>query len=112
MPGLGDIPVVDLAFNNRVHTTRQDAALVLVTPRIAGTINTGTREFRGETLSRVLDLWNTLVEPTGGLDAVLGTLQCERPALITRCSAMCACQVPGDQTILGPTLTDTVARLR
>ncbi len=111
VPGLGDIPVVDLAFNNSVHTTRQDAALVLVTPRIAGTINTGTREFRGETLSRVLELWNTLVEPTGGLDAVLGTLRAKgRPyhPLLGDVRLPSA----GDQTILGPTLTDTVARLR
>jgi tetratricopeptide (TPR) repeat protein len=111
VPGLGDIPVVDLAFNNRVQTTRQDAALVLVTPRIAGMINTGTREFRGETLSRVLDLWNTLVEPTGGLDAVLGTLRAKgRPyhPLLGDVRLPSA----GDQTILGPTLTDTVARLR
>jgi type II secretory pathway component GspD/PulD (secretin) len=111
VPGLGDIPVVDLAFNNRVQTTRQDAALVLVTPRLAGTINTTTREFRGETLSRVLDLWNTLVEPTGGLDAVIGTLRAKgRPYH----PLLGDVRLPNaaDQTILGPTLTDTVARLR
>jgi type II secretory pathway component GspD/PulD (secretin) len=74
-PVLGDIPVVDTLFNARTRTERRDVALVLVTPRLAGTINTGTREFRSETLNRLLGVWNTLVDPTSGLDTVIGVLE-------------------------------------
>ena len=74
VPGLGDVPVVKTFFNSRDHTTRQDAALILVTPRLPGSIDTGTRELRGETLEHLLKLWDSFVEPTSGLDATLRVL--------------------------------------
>ena len=63
VPLLGDIPVVDLLFNARTNTHRKDAALVLVTPRLPGTIETDTREFRTETLMRLLSFWKDLIDP-------------------------------------------------
>ena len=111
VPGLGDVPVVDLAFNNRAHTTRQDAALVLVTPRIAGTLNTDSREFRSESLDRALQLWNTFVEPTSDLDAITTTLRGKwRPYH----PLLGDLRLPkaSDAATLGATLADTVSRLR
>ncbi|MBE7418847.1 MAG: hypothetical protein HS128_14105 [Ideonella sp.] len=70
VPVLGDIPVANLLFNERSKTQSRDAAIVLVTPRLAGTIETDTREFRGETLQRLLSLWNDLVDPLTNIDAV------------------------------------------
>jgi Flp pilus assembly protein TadD len=75
VPGLGDVPIVNTLFKSRDHTTRQDAALILVTPRLPGSIDTGTRELRGETLERLLDLWKTVVDPTSNLDATLRVLE-------------------------------------
>ena len=71
VPGLGDVPIVNTFFRSKDHTSRQDAALILVTPRLPGSFETGTREFRGETLEHLLKLWNDFVEPTSGLDATL-----------------------------------------
>jgi type II secretory pathway component GspD/PulD (secretin) len=71
-PGLGDTPVLDTLFNARRRTQRRDVALVLVTPRLAGVVETDTREFRGETLNRLLSLWKDYIDPTVNLDAILG----------------------------------------
>jgi Tfp pilus assembly protein PilF len=74
-PGLGDIPGVDAFFNARTRTDRRDVALVLVTPRLPGPLETGTREFRGDTLSRLLSLWKDLIDPTANMDAIIGTIE-------------------------------------
>ena len=74
-PGLGDIPGVDTFFNQRINTERRDVALVLVTPRLPGSIETDTREFRGETLNRLLSLWKDLIDPTANMDAIIGTIE-------------------------------------
>lgn len=71
VPGLGDVPIVKTFFKSRDHTSRQDAALILVTPRLPGSIDTGTRELRGETLEHLLKLWDSFVDPVSGLDATL-----------------------------------------
>jgi type II secretory pathway component GspD/PulD (secretin) len=73
-PVLGDIPVVDTLFNERSRTQSRDAAIVLVTPRLPGTIETGTREFRTATLNRVLSLWKDLVDPLANTDALIDKL--------------------------------------
>ncbi|MGH8137670.1 MAG: hypothetical protein ACREVV_05675 [Steroidobacteraceae bacterium] len=67
-PGLGDVPLINSLFRSRTATERRDAALILVTPRIPGKIDTDTRVFRPETLQRLLDLWNKFIEPVGGID--------------------------------------------
>jgi Flp pilus assembly protein TadD len=69
-PVLGDIPVVDTLFNARTNTERRDTALVLVTPRIAGFLDTESREFRGDTLKKLLSLWKRLIDPSSNLDAI------------------------------------------
>ena len=73
-PGLGDIPGVDLLFNERRNTQRRDAALILVTPRLPGFAETDTREFRSETLNKLLSLWKDVVEPVSNLDAIIEKL--------------------------------------
>ena len=71
VPILGDIPGVDWLFDSRARTRRWDAALVLVTPRLPSSIETGTREFRSETLTKLLALWKDLVDPISNVDAVI-----------------------------------------
>ena len=75
VPILGDIPIVDMLFNERSKTQSRDAAIVLVTPRLAGSIETGTREFRTETLKRLLSLWKDLVDPLANMDALTGKIR-------------------------------------
>jgi len=70
VPVLGDIPVANTLFNERSTTQSRDAAIVLVTPRLAGSIETGTREFRAETLKRLLSAWNEVVDPLTNMDAL------------------------------------------
>lgn len=74
VPVLGDIPVGNLLFNERQKTQSRDAAIVLVTPRLVGTLDTGTRVFRTETLTRLLTLWKELVDPLTNLDVLTAKL--------------------------------------
>lgn len=71
VPILGEIPGLDVLFDSRARTRRWDAALVLVTPRLPGSIETGTRAFRSETLTKLLALWKDLVDPISNVDAVI-----------------------------------------
>ncbi|MBK9572335.1 MAG: hypothetical protein IPO43_06195 [Rhodoferax sp.] len=75
VPVLGDIPVGNVLFNERQKTQSRDAAIVLVTPRLAGTIDTDTREFRAETLSRLLSVWRDTVDPLANMDALTGKIR-------------------------------------
>lgn len=75
VPILGDIPIANLLFNERSTTQTRDAAIVLVTPRFAGSIQTGTREFRTETLKRLLSVWNEVVDPLTNMDALTATIR-------------------------------------
>jgi len=110
-PGLGDVPLIDLAFNARTRITRQDAALVLVTPRIPGMLDTGTGEFRGDTLQRLLGLWKSFVEPTGGMDATIRTIEAKTRYFRPLVGDL---RLPGvrDPQLLAATIADTAARLR
>src|SRR5207244_1641232 len=74
-PVLGDTPGVNTFFNSRTRTERRDVALVLVTPRLAGSVETDTREFRGDTLNSLLSLWKELIDPTSNMDAIIGTIR-------------------------------------
>jgi Tfp pilus assembly protein PilF len=75
VPVLGDIPVGNVLFNERQKTQSRDAAIVLVTPRLAGTIDTDTREFRAETLSRLLSVWRDTVDPLANMDALTSKIR-------------------------------------
>ena len=111
VPGLGDVPGVDTLFNARNHTSRHDAALVLVTPRIPGVIATGSAQFRGVTLKRVLNLWNQLVVPSGDLDATLHILELKAKYFTPLAGDM---KLPDARqgSMLAEVVTDTLARLR
>ena len=74
-PVLGDTPGVNTFFNSRTRTERRDVTLVLVTPRLAGSVETDTREFRGDTLNSLLSLWKELIDPTSNVDAIIGTIR-------------------------------------
>ena len=102
---------MNLAFNARNTMTRQDAALVLVTPRLAGELNTGTATFRGSTLSRLLELWTSFIEPTGDFDAIAATLQAKRRYFRPLVGDI-RLPGPGDRHILSATLADVAARLQ
>jgi type II secretory pathway component GspD/PulD (secretin) len=43
-PGVGDVPGVDTFFNARRRQERRDVALVLVTPKLVGFVDTATRD--------------------------------------------------------------------
>ncbi|MBK9238329.1 MAG: hypothetical protein IPO19_21140 [Rhodoferax sp.] len=75
VPVLGDLPVGNVLFNERQKTQSRDAAIVLVTPRLAGTIDTDTREFRAETLSRLLSVWRDTVDPLANMDALTSKIR-------------------------------------
>lgn len=75
VPVLGDLPVGNVLFNERQKTQSRDAAIVLVTPRLAGTIDTDTREFRAETLSRLLSVWRETVDPLANMDALTSKIR-------------------------------------
>jgi pilus assembly protein CpaC len=70
-PGLGDVPGLGTLFNFRTRTQRRDAALVLVTPRLPATIETEAREFRTETLNRLLSLWKDLIDANSDMDGII-----------------------------------------
>ena len=110
-PGLGDVPGVDALFNARNRTSRHDAALVLVTPRIPGAIETGPAQFRGETLKRVLDLWNDFIVPTAGLDSTLQIMEKKSKYFRPLAGDL---KVPdvGNGPLLARAVGDTLARLR
>ena len=96
---------------NAVQDITPRAAIVLVTPRIPGTVETGTREFRGETLQRLLGLWQTFIEPTGSMDATIKVLEARsehfRPLV-----GDVHVQDPANPQLLAATLADTAARLQ
>ena len=75
VPVLGDIPIGNLLFNERSKTQNRDAAIVLVTPRLTGTLDTDSHEFRAETLKRLLSLWKDVVEPLASTEALTETLR-------------------------------------
>lgn len=74
MPLIGDIPVLNTFFNARTRTERRDVALVLVTPSLPGSVETGAREFRGETLNRLLSIWKDIIDPQTNMDAIIGAI--------------------------------------
>lgn len=74
-PVLGDTPIVSTLFNARTHTERRDVALVLVTPRLVGAVETDTREFRGDTLNRLLSLWRDVIDPASSMDEIIGAMR-------------------------------------
>jgi tetratricopeptide (TPR) repeat protein len=74
-PIIGEVPLLNNLFNARTRTQRRDVALVLITPRFPGAIETNASQFRGETLAKLLTMWKELVDPASNMDAIITTLQ-------------------------------------
>lgn len=68
VPVLGDIPVLELAFNRKTDQRRQRSVIILVTPSAPAGFATAPR--RGAATERLLQLWDELIEPKHGLDAI------------------------------------------
>ncbi len=112
VPVLGDIPVANLLFNERSKTQSRDAAIVLVTPRLAGTIDTGTGEFRAESLKKLLSVWKELVDPLSSLDAVTGKLADKLSKYFRPQPADMKLSAAADTTIARQAIGETLGRLR
>ena len=68
VPVLGDIPVLDLVFNRKTDLRRQRSVIILVTP--SPPVGFATAQRRGEATERLVQLWDSLVEPGHGLAAL------------------------------------------
>jgi Tfp pilus assembly protein PilF len=110
-PVLGDIPVVNTLFNERSKTQSRDAAIVLVTPRLPGNIETGTREFRTHTLNRVFSLWKDLVDPLANIDAVVNKLGDKISKYFGPQSGDLTLPSVGDSNMLRLAINETIDRL-
>ncbi|GMV45948.1 MAG: hypothetical protein AMXMBFR66_13460 [Pseudomonadota bacterium] len=111
VPVLGDIPVANVLFNERSRSQSRDAAIVLVTPRLAGTIETDTRAFRGETLARLLSLWNELVDPLTDMDAVNDKLRRKITRYFLPQPGDLRLPAPSDAAVAGQAINETLRRM-
>lgn len=73
VPGLGDVPALGSAFNERSTTERKDAVLVLVTPSRPATFKSEPW-MRPEGVERLVSLWGDIVDPTTNGQAALQRL--------------------------------------
>jgi hypothetical protein len=110
VPVLGDVPILDSLTNSRIHTVNQDAALVLVTPKATGSIEAAPAEFRGDQLRQLLELWDRIIEPRAGLDAIIGTLQYKMQHFRPLAGDV-PLPSPAQQPVLAALLDDTLRRM-
>ena len=85
---------------------------MLVTPKLAGMIETDTVEFRGDTLKRLLSLWKDYIDPTANMDAIIGAA---RPGNLSYYGAQVGdIRLPPvtDPDTLRAVVNETVAQLR
>lgn len=80
-PGLGDTPIVGMAFNARSKFERRDAALVLLTPSRVTTLPSGPWA-RGPAVERLIKLWGDVVDPASNGNDVAARLS--RSRIFTR----------------------------
>lgn len=73
VPVLGDVPGVDLFFNRKTDQRRQRSVIILVTPSTP--LGMQTASTRGDSVRRLMQLWDTLIEPEHGLDALATRIQ-------------------------------------
>lgn len=76
VPVLGDIPVLDMAFNRKTDQRRQRSVIILVTP--SRPLGLATSERRGDAVQKLMRLWDTLVEPNHGIAATADRFQQSR----------------------------------
>jgi Bacterial type II and III secretion system protein len=68
-PGLGDVPLLGLAFNERSNLSRRDAALVLLTPSRPVSL-AGQSWARPAGVERLLKYWSTVIDPGSNAEEV------------------------------------------
>lgn len=73
VPVLGDVPGINLFFNRKTDQRRQRSVIILVTPSTP--LGMQTASTRGESVRRLMQLWDTLIEPEHGLDALATRIQ-------------------------------------
>lgn len=112
VPVLGDIPVGNVLFNERQKTQSRDAAIVLVTPRLAGTIDTATGEFRAETLTRLLSVWKDFVDPLANMDALTGKIRNKLSRHFRPQSGDLSLHAASDAQVAHQAISETLGRLR
>ncbi|MDP1690662.1 MAG: hypothetical protein Q8L49_01635 [Burkholderiaceae bacterium] len=112
VPVLGDIPVANILFNERQKTQSRDAAIVLVTPRLAGTIDTDTREFRAETLTRLLWMWKELVDPLANMDGLTDKIRDKLSRYFRPQPGDLHLPAASEMTIARQAIGETLGRLR
>lgn len=76
-PGLGDVPGMSLLFNERKALNRTESLLILVTPMRPTTIATRDRE-PSATVDRLLNSWQTWIDPHSDVAAITQRLQSQR----------------------------------
>lgn len=76
VPGVGKVPVVNWFSRRSVDARRQESLLILVTPRLPLSFDTGeSRESRARTVQQLLDNWQRLIDPTSDVEAILERVQ-------------------------------------
>ena len=73
VPVLGDIPGLNLAFNRKTDQRRQRSVIILVTPSAPLGLQTG--DTRGDSVRKLTQLWDTLIQPEHGLNALATRIQ-------------------------------------
>ncbi|MBJ6609749.1 MAG: tetratricopeptide repeat protein [Candidatus Thiothrix moscowensis] len=76
VPILGDIPGINLLFHNEAYLKRGRSVLVLVTPSLPASF-ARTRDV-DPALTRLVHMWDTVIEKTHGIDALTSRLQHSR----------------------------------
>ncbi len=72
-PGLGDVPVLGIAFNERSRLERRDAALVLLTPSPVTRLPSGPW-LRAAAVDKLIRLWSDVVDPASNATDVVARL--------------------------------------
>lgn len=91
-PLVGDLPIIGSAFNERSKQSRRDAAIVLVTPSLPGSLP-GRGQMRAAATDKLARLWTRIIDPaTNATD--IGT-RLGRIRLFTRAK-------PGDAPLVWP----------
>ena len=73
VPVLGDIPGLNLAFNRKTDQRRQRSVIILVTPSSPLGLQTG--DSRGDSVRKLTQLWDTLIQPEHGIGALATRIQ-------------------------------------
>jgi len=98
-PLIGDLPIVGSAFNERSKQSRRDAAIMLVTPSLPGSLP-GRAQIRSESVDKLVKLWTRVIDPATNATDIGARLS--RIRLFTRAQPNDAPLVwpsPGEQSV-------------